>query len=428
LRRAQTAGRAEKTFRRWIGLDAGKSGVLLNSLRSMTMTLNIRDHDQPSQPPVLADTPAAGERADRTVGRRSFLWRGVAAAGAVTAAATLPGAQHQALAQFSMGHLFPGDAAILRFLAAAEIIESDLWLQYNELAGLPGDNLPAGTGNDAFTQAVSILDGDMPQYIHDNTEDELTHVAFINAYLVAHGAAPANLDAFRTLPSSKATGAQQIGRITNLTQLTVDTSWWSRYRNPDQNPDLDPNFAFVPVIPGLLNGKFAAIPRSDDDLKNADHLKAIAFTAGFHFGTIEQGGSSLYPSLAQRVIHPEVLRILLSIGPTETMHFQTWHDKAGNTTPVTDPFTGLTFPDLSDTTELLQKNKIMPEPTPFLSRRLPRCSIIRPTETRGAATAALTGLIKSGLFLGQSPMFFRYVGTLAAQADAARGIFDHDHD
>jgi hypothetical protein len=200
----------------------------------------------------------------------------------------------------------------------------------------------------------------------------------------------------------------------------VDTSWWTRYRNPDRNPDLDPTFPFAPVIPGLLSGKFAAIPRTDDDLKNDDHLKAIAFTAGFHFGTIEQGGTSLYPALAQRVTHPEVLRILLSIGPTEAMHFQTWHDKAGNATPVTDPFTGLTFPDLSGTRELFQKNKIMPEPTPFLSGHFPHCSIVRPTETRGAATAALNGLIKSGLFLGQSRMFFHYVGTLAAQADAAR--------
>jgi Ferritin-like domain len=385
------------------------------------MTSNIRDHDQPAQPPTPAGTPPAGERAGRTLGRRSFLQRGVAAAATVSAGATLLGAQGEALAQFSSGHLFPGDAAILRFLAAAELIEADLWQQYNELAGIQGDNVPGGSGSPAFTQAVSILDGDMPQYIHDNTEDEFTHEAFINAYLMAHGAAPANLDAFRTLPSSKATGAQQIGRITNLTQLTVDTSWWTRYRNPDRNPDLDPNFTFAPVIPGLMTGKFTAIPRTDDDLTNVDHLNAIAFTAGFHFGTIEQGGTSLYPALAQRVTHPEVLRILLSIGPTEAMHFQTWHDKAGNATPVTDPFTGLTFPDLSaNNTELFQKNKIMPEPTPFLSRNLPRCSIVRPTETRGAATAALNGLIKSGLFLGQSRMFFRYVGTLAAQADAAR--------
>jgi hypothetical protein len=397
------------------------------------MNMNDHDHYQTSQPPAPAATPTAGSRAGRWFGRRSFLRRGVAAAGALSAGAMLPGAQREALAGLSSGNLFPGDAAILRFLAAAEIIESDLWQQYNELAGVQGDNVPGGTGNLAFTNAVSILDTDMPTYIHDNTEDELSHRDFLNNYLVAHGAAPANLDAFKTLPSSQATGADHrparapFGRITNLTQLTVDTGWWTRYRNPDQNPDLDPTFTFAPVVPGLLNGKFTAIPKTDDDLKNKDHLMAIAFTAGFHFATIEQGGSSLYPALAQRVTHPEVLRILLSIGPTETSHFQTWHDKAGNANPVTDPFTGLTFPDLSGTQELLQKNKIMPEPTRFLNPNFPRCSIIRPTETRGAATAALTSLVNSGLFIGQSPMFFQYVGMLAAQADAARrGFGDFD--
>ena len=388
------------------------------------MTLKLRDHDQPAQLPAPetapAGTPPAGERAGRTFGRRSFLRRGVAAAGTVSAGAALLGVPREALAQFPHGGLIPGDATILRFLAAIELIETDLWQQYNELAGIQGDNVPGGSGSPAFTAAVQLLDADMAQYIHDNTEDEITHNQFINAYLMAHGATPANLDAFRTLPSSKATGAQQIGRLTNLMQLTVDTSWWSRYRDPNNNPDLSPGFVFPPIIPGLLKGQFTAIPKTDDDLKNADHLKAIAFTAGFHFGTIEQGGSSLYPSLAQRVTHPEVLRILLSIGPTETMHFQTWSDKAGNATPVTDPFTGLTFPDLSGTAELFQSNKIMPEPTPFLSAHLPHCSIIRPTETRGAAMAALNSLTASGLFRGQSAAFFHYLQVLAVHADAAR--------
>lgn len=384
------------------------------------MTLDVHEPDQSVQPPAPEGTPTARMPAGRKLGRRSFLRRSVVAAGTASAGAALLGPRNEALAQFSSGRLLPGDAAILRFLAAAELIEADLWQQYNELAGIQGDNVPGGSGSPAYTEAVSLLDGDMPAYIHDNTEDEITHHQFLNGYLMAHGAAPANLSPFRTLPSSKATGAQQIGRITNLTQLTVDTSWWTRYRNPDQNPDLDPTFAFAPVIPGLMNGQFTAIPRTDDDLKNDDHLKAIAFTAGFHFATIEVGGTSLYPALAQRVTHPEVLRILLSIGPTEAMHFQTWHDKAGNATPVTDPFTGLTFPDLSGDSELFQKNKIMPEPTPFLSRHLPRCSIVRPTETFGAAQGAIAGLTAGGLFRGQSPAFFRYVRSLAIQADAAR--------
>src|SRR4029077_8588779 len=225
------------------------------------------------------------------------------------------------------GSLTAGDAAILRFLATAEIPQSDLWVQYNELGGIQDSEVPGGSGSPAYTAALRVLDGDMPQYIHDNTEDELTHFEFINAYLASKGADFVSLDPFRTLPSSKASGAQQIGRLTNLMQLTVDTSWWTRYRSRTNNPDLDPTFKFAQAIPSLSSGQFPAIPRSDADLSPKKHIQAIANTAGFHLAFVEQGGTSLYPSLAQRVTSPEVLRILLSIGPTETAHFQTWHDK-----------------------------------------------------------------------------------------------------
>jgi hypothetical protein len=257
----------------------------------------------------------------------------------------------------------------------------------------------------------------MDQYIHDNTDDEFSHANFINAYLEAHGADPINLDPFRTLPSSTATGAQQIGRITNLMQLTVDTSFWTRYRSDSQNPDFGDTLP--QAVPGLAVGQHPAIPRSDDDLDPPDHLQAIANTAGFHFAFIEQGGTSLYASLAQRVSDPEVLRILLRIGPTETMHFQTWQDKAGNAPPLTDPTTGLVFPDLNADGELTQTNLIMPEPTIFLDRKFPICSIIRPTETEGAAVGAAKALIDDGLFIGQSPEFFAAVTALAEAADEA---------
>ena len=238
-----------------------------------------------------------------------------------------------------------GDAAILRFLAAAEILETDLWQQYNELAGIQDSEVPGGSGNPAYTEAVAVLDEDMNQYIHDNTDDEFSHFTFINAYLRAHGVRPVNLDKFRTLPSSKATGAQQIGRLTNLMQLTVNTSFWTRYRSDSQNPDLGDTLP--QAVPDLATGQHPAIPRSDADLSPKKHLQAIANTAGFHFAWVEQGGTSLYAALAQRVTHPEVLRILLSIGGSEIMHFQTWQDKAGNAPPLTDPTTGLTFPDLN---------------------------------------------------------------------------------
>jgi len=262
-----------------------------------------------------------------------------------------------------------------------------------------------------------VLDEDMDQYVHDNTDDEQSHANFINAYLAAHGETPINLDPFRTLPSSRATGAQQIGRLTNLMQLTVDTSWWTRYRSETLNPDLGDTLP--QAVPDLAVGKHPAIPRSDDDLRPGKHLQAIANTAAFHFGFIEQGGTSLYASLAQRITNPEVLRILLSIGPTETMHFQTWQDKAGNAPALTDPTTGLTFPDLNADGPLLQTNLIMPEPTRFLDRKFPICSIIRPTQTTGAASGAAQALTANGLFIGQSAAFFAAVKALAQAADAA---------
>jgi hypothetical protein len=348
--------------------------------------------------------------------RRAFLRTGlVIGAGAAGAAlVALP-----VRAQTGAG-ITPGDAAILRFLSAAEILETDLWVQYNELGGIQDTEVPGGSGNAAYTAALKVLDGDMDQYIHDNTEDEFTHFSFINAYLVSKGAQPVNLDRFRTLPSSKASGARQVGRLTNLMQLTVDTTYWTRYRSRTKNPDFGDSFP--PAVPGLMAGRFPAIPRTNADLSPGDHLQAIANTAAFHFGTIEQGGTSLYPSLAQRVNSPEVLRILLSIGPTETMHFQTWQDKAGNAPPLTDPTNGLMFPDLNKPPfggEDFQTNLIMPEPTIFLDRRFPRVSIIRPTETIGAATGALRALTADGLFIGQSQEFFATMQQLAAAADAA---------
>jgi hypothetical protein len=265
----------------------------------------------------------------------------------------------------------------------------------------------------------------MAQYIHDNTEDEMTHEVFINAYLVSKGAEPVNLDAFRTLPSSQATGAQQIGRLTNLMQLTVDTSWWTRYRSRTGNPDLGDTFP--QAIPTLAVGQHTASPRTDEDLEPKNFLQAIGNTAGFHFATIEQGGTSLYLKVAQRVTGLEVLRIVLSIGGTEIMHFQTWSDKAGNIKvlhDVVDPLTGVhvTFPNLNASPfggEDFQTNLIMPEPTAFLSRKLPACSIIRPTQTKGAAMGALNALTADGLFIGQSKEFFKFMRTLAIEADLA---------
>src|SRR4029077_12456269 len=367
--------------------------------------------------------------ARRTVPRRTFLCR--MGLGAIALA---PGAARFSSASNAFGEedaiesgIRVGDAALLRFAAALELLEADFWIQYNELGGVQDSEVPGGSGNPDYTEALEIIEDEMRDYIHDNTDDEITHHRFLNAYLVSKGAAPANLNPFRTLMGSTAEGVNvnKIGkRLTNLTQLTLDTSWWTRYRDSAHNPDLDPNHIFPQAVPSLHTGKHTAIPRTDSDLTDDNFVQAMANTAAFHFPTIEQGGNSLYPSLAQRASSVEVLRILISIGPTETMHFQTWQDKAGNAPPLTavDPVTGVsvTFPHLDVANELFTNNLIMPEPCPFLSRSLPRCSIIRPTKTQGVAMGALKFLTHMGLFIGQSPAFFAYMTGLAQQADAAR--------
>jgi hypothetical protein len=366
------------------------------------------------------DAPSADAHAG-SISRRSFLATGVAVgAGASLGPLGRAATAFAATGTSASGTISSGDAAILRFLAAAEILESDLWQQYNELGGVQDSEVPGGSGSKPYTAALEKLDGDMPQYIHDNTDDEFTHWFFINAFLKSRGAEPVDLDKFRVLPSSEATGAQQIGRLTNLMELTVDTTWWTRYRSSTGNPDF--NDSFPQAVPGLAKGKFPAIPRNNKDLKPKEHIQAIANTAGFHFGTIEQGGTSLYPSLAQRVSDPEVLRVVLSIGPTEAMHFQTWHDKAGNAPPLTDPTNGLEFPNLNEKPfggEEFKTNLIMPEPTIFLKRSLGVCSIVRPTKTQGAAMGAVKALTADGLFRGQSGQFFEALKELATQADAA---------
>ena len=365
----------------------------------------------------------------RATSRRAFLKNGLTTATLATSAGILsnPSLAHADFPDFG-GHLTRGDAAMLRFAAAAEILETDFWVQYNELAGIQDGEEPSGSGNPLFTAALSVLDSDMAQYVHDNTDDEFTHQNFLNAYLESKGAEPISLEKFRTLNGSTATGSSGKLRLTNLTQLTLDTSWWTRYRSATNNPDLDPNFTFAQAVPTLFTGEHTAIPRTNADTTNPDFLQAIANTAGFHFATIEQGGNSLYPAMAQRATSVEVLRILISIGPTETMHFQTWQDKAGNAPPLTnivDPVTNVsvTFPDLNSSPfggEEFQTNLIMPEPCPFLSRKLPPCSIIRPTETTGIATGVVTFLTNMGLFKGQSAGFFKVLHDLAEDADSAR--------
>ena len=364
--------------------------------------------------------------------RRNFLKTGFAAAGAAAVGVGLLEHSSQAAAQGS--GLTAGDVAILQFLAAGELLEADFWTQYNELGGIQDGEVLGGTGNFVYTERLRSIDRNFPQYIHDNTDDEISHATFINAYLVSRGAEPVSLDQFRTLEGSKATGSSGKPRLTNLMQLTIDSSWWTRYRSSTNNPDVNPT-TFEQAVPDLHSDQHTAIPRTDDDLYPHAHIQAIANTAAFQMPTVEQGGGSLRMALAQRATDVEVLRLLISMGPIESMHFQTWHEKAGNVRPITDPTNGLTFPDLNRGVDpntgargaavrgMFQTNLIMPEPCPFISTSLPVCSVIRPTNTTGAATGALKFLTAMGLFIGQSQDFFGYLMELAAAADAAqRGI------
>jgi hypothetical protein len=313
-----------------------------------------------------------------------------------------------------------GDVAILQLLAAAELIEADLWQQYSELGGV--DSPESG-----YRAGLEILDEDQPQYISDNTDDELSHAAFLNAYLASKDEQQVDLRQFATLQPSHVSFVPQTGRLTNLKELTVDTSWWTRYRSTT-NPDL--GATFPDAIPSLNSGLHTAIPRNNAELDDpdnpSDHVKAIAFTAGFHFGFIEQGGTSLYATLAQKVTSLEVLRILLSIGGSEIMHFQTWQDKAGNATPLTDfdpiNHSTVTFVDLkTGQPETLQANLIMPEPCQFISPNLPVCAIIRPTGPGQLdARGAINSFVSDGLFRGQSQEFLKLVNSLAHAADAAQ--------
>src|SRR6266550_1739358 len=308
-----------------------------------------------------------------------------------------------------MNSISSSDAAILRFLAAAEILETDLWQQYTEFADLGGP----------YTDALENIDDDMPPYIEQNTADEFSHQSFLNAFLMKMHRQPVSLEHFRTLPSSPV-APTQTPRLTNLMHMNVDTSWYLRYRSSG-NPDFGDTFGQAVTIvdrPG--------IPVKAQNLYTDNQMQAIANTAAFHFAMIEQGGSSLYDALSTKCSSLVTLRIVTSIEGSEVAHFEIWNDKAGDA-PAVDSGDGLVFPDLNLTHPERPTSMVMPAPCKFISEDLPLCSIIRPTSIPSAgATAAAHFLTDTGLFHGQSDAFFTALFTLAAAADRAVRECDGD--
>ena len=369
-----------------------------------------------------SETPVTGSNG--RLKRRTFIKRLGLGGALVPASALLTG---RTVAGAGLGGgLSRGDAAILKFLAAIEILESDLWQQYNELA----------LGNESYQLALNVLDGDEATYVNLNTRDEFSHAAFINGYLESKGHPRISLEPFRRLPSSQATGSNKSARrLTNLMQLTVDTSFYSRYRSA-LNPDFGARF---PQIVDLVN--VPGIPNSDlpppTDPANGFMVQFIANTAGFHFASIEQGGASLYQSFLPRATSREVIKIVGAIGGTEIQHYQTWTDKAGNAPTLMDNNGNTIFPQLpaapnlpnppdgTDNAGANDTNQIFATPCEFIAPGLPPCSVIRPNSTLRAGAVATVAFFKDdGLFIGQSQDFLDFLSELAAEADAAH----HDSD
>jgi hypothetical protein len=336
------------------------------------------------------------------VGRRSFM-KTLAFGGAtiIPASVALAGRKDQGENNDNNNSITAGDADILRFLAAAEILETDLWQQYTDF-----------TNQDSrYTDALEAIDDDMPAYVTQNTNDEFSHQSFLNAFLVKMHKQPVNLEPFRTLPSSPV-APTQAPRLTNLMHLNVDTSWYLRYRSAG-NPDFGDTFGQAVNIIDR-----PSVPTKDQSTYTDNQIQAIANTAAFHFAMIEQGGSSLYDALSLKCSNLVTLRIVTSIEGSEVAHFEIWNDKAGDAPPV-DSGDGLVFPDLNQNPDTTT-NLVMPRPCKFISDDLPLCSIIRPTSIPLAgAMAAAQFLTNTGLFVGQSDAFFRNLFGLAARADAA---------
>jgi hypothetical protein len=319
---------------------------------------------------------------------------------------------------YDTGALTKRDIAILRFFSAIELIESDLWQQYDEFGGVT-----EGPQN-AYQLALQFLDGDGSQYITSNALDEISHSTYLNAYLEAEGADPVDFDRFRTLRGSWSTIAQKVGRLTNLKHLDIDTTWYARYRQIE-----DPDFKSSSLKAIRIVNR-QAIPRSDADFAGPSHVQAIANTAAFHFGYIEYLVSSLYATFSHKLKRAKVLKVALGIGGNEIAHFLEWVDFAGNAVQWS-PFQSDDLPSPMDGCDLSLNTAAnvvpfhrpglnFPIPPDVTSEFLTDCAALLPLETRfGGALNTINHFSQNGLFVGQSPEFLRTLLQMAEEADSA---------
>jgi hypothetical protein len=320
---------------------------------------------------------------------------------------------------YDTGALTKRDVAILRFFSAIELIESDLWQQYDELGGVT-----EGSQN-PYQLALQFLDGDGSQYVTSNTLEEISHSTYLNAYLDTEGVDPVDFDRFRTLRGSWSTIAQKVGRLTNLKHLDIDTTWYARYRQAE-----DPGFKSSSLKAMRIVNR-QAIPRSDADFEGPSHVQAIANTAAFHFGYIEYLVSSLYATFSHKMRRAKVLKVALGIGGNEISHFLSWVDFAGSAVQW-PPFQSVNLPspldgfDLSLTTNAEVVDHLecsglnFPIPPDVTSEFLNDCAALIPLETCfGGAVNTINHFSQNGLFVGQSPEFLRTLLQMAEEADNA---------
>ncbi len=320
---------------------------------------------------------------------------------------------------YSAGDLTKGDIAILRFLAAMELIESDLWQQYEELGGA------TSSSDNRYRLALEDLDAQISQHITRNTQCEISHAAYLNAFLKSEGVEPVDLDRFRVLRGSTANSVHDVGRLTNLFHLDMDTKWYLRYRSledPDSGPFLSPTFR-------IANRQ--AIPRTETDYERPAQIQAMANTAVFHFGYIEDACARLYSSLSQNLKRARVLKVALSIGGDEIAQFLTWADFArvatqgppfcfGKSRPSTENGMPYWTSNIHHRQSFSHDELNFPASGDFMSKILRQCPAVLPRDDQfDGAAATINSFTQNGLFVAQSPDFLRKLAQMAQDADAA---------